>query len=114
VNLCDIEAISMFIDGELPEMDAARLRGHLSECPSCRALLKDLTAVKEGFALLDDDPPDTLLPGILYKIELGEEPPRRRRIIGSLAGVAACAAILRRFCSSSHRREIFQPLTQAT
>jgi hypothetical protein len=94
---CDIEAISALIDGELAESDAARLRVHLEECPSCRALMDDLTAIKEGFALIETDPPDTLLPGILYKAELGDEPSRPRRVIGSLmrvAAIAACVAVV--------------------
>jgi hypothetical protein len=89
---CEIEAISALIDGELPESDAARLRGHLEECPSCRALFDDFTALKNGFEALQTDPPDTLLPGIMYKAELGEAPSRLKRVIGSLLGVAAVAA----------------------
>ncbi|MDR0325156.1 MAG: zf-HC2 domain-containing protein [Oscillospiraceae bacterium] len=87
---CDIEALSAFIDGELPEESAARLRAHMEECPNCRALAEDMAALKEGFAALEAEPPDTLAPGILYKISLGEEPPRRRRVVRSLVSVAAC------------------------
>ena len=87
---CDIEAVSALADGELPEVSAVRLREHLEECPSCRALAGDLAALKDGFGALNAEPPDTLAPGILYKIGLGEDPPRSRRIVKSLIGVAAC------------------------
>ena len=87
---CDAEAISAMTDGELPEESAARLREHLEACPRCRVLADDLAALKDGFAALDAEPPDTLAPGIIYKIGLGGEPPRSRRIVRSLIGVAAC------------------------
>ncbi|MCL2752458.1 MAG: zf-HC2 domain-containing protein [Firmicutes bacterium] len=94
MDRCDIEAISAMIDGELPEADAALLRGHFDKCPSCRILYDDFASLKKGFADLDVEPPDTLAPGILYKINLGEEPSRIRRVVGRLAAVAACAVVL--------------------
>jgi hypothetical protein len=94
VKNCDVELISAYIDGELPESEAARLRAHMEECGSCNALCRDFTALKEGFAALETSPPDTLVPGIFYKIGLGEETPRVRRVIGRLVAVAACAAVV--------------------
>lgn len=32
--------LSAFLDGELPEADARRIRAHTSRCPSCRRALK--------------------------------------------------------------------------
>jgi hypothetical protein len=92
--MCDIELISMLIDGELPEDESARLRAHLEECPSCGALYSDFAALKKGFAELEAAPPDTLAPGIMYKYGLGEGPSRKRRALGSLISVAAVAAVL--------------------
>jgi hypothetical protein len=89
---CDIEAVSAFIDGELPEESAARLCGHIENCPSCRALRDDLTALKEGFAALGVPAPDTLAPGVMYKISLPGDPPRKNRMLRSLVAIAACAA----------------------
>lgn len=88
--MCDAEAISALIDGELPESNAADLLSHMETCPSCRALHDDFLAMRDGFEAIAIDPPDTLAPGIRYKVELGGDPPRSRRIIGSLIGVAAC------------------------
>lgn len=94
MNCCDIEAVSALIDGELPLDAAARIRAHLDECPSCRALFNDFTALREGFGELEADPPDTLAPGIIYKTGLGAEPSRVRRIAGRLVTVAACVTVL--------------------
>jgi anti-sigma factor RsiW len=90
VKDCNIEDISVYIDGEMPEAEAACLRGHLAECPSCSALYNDLSALRDGFDCLDVPPPDTLAPGIMYKIGLGGEPSRTARIVRSLVAVAAC------------------------
>ncbi len=90
MNKCDIEAVSALLDGELPEAEAARLLAHIEECPSCRALYQDLAALREGFAELETPSPDTFLPGTVYRYGLGQEPPRSRRVIASLLGIAAC------------------------
>jgi hypothetical protein len=92
VTHCNIENISVYLDGEMPEAEAARLRGHLEECPSCRALYQDLSALQDGFAGLERKPPDTLAPGVMYKIGLGDEPSRAGNIIRRLVAVAACLA----------------------
>ncbi|MCL1806117.1 MAG: zf-HC2 domain-containing protein [Oscillospiraceae bacterium] len=89
---CDIEAIVAFIDGELPLPDAARLREHLKECPSCGALYEDLTAMQDGFQAMEVEPPDTLARGVVYKMSLGDDPPRKSRVLRSLFAVAACVA----------------------
>lgn len=90
MSSCEIEAISALLDGELPENEAALLFAHMEECPACRALYQDFTALRDGFTGLDIQPPDTFAPGTVYRLGLGEEPPRRRRVIASLLGVAAC------------------------
>ena len=87
---CNIESISAFIDGEMPESEAALLREHMQECPSCMDIYQDLSAIRDGFADLERLPPDTLAPGIMYKIGLGEEPSRTGRAVRSLVAVAAC------------------------
>ncbi|MDR0294047.1 MAG: zf-HC2 domain-containing protein [Oscillospiraceae bacterium] len=102
---CDIENLSAFIDGELPEESAVHVRAHLEHCPSCRALADDFAALKDGFAALETKPPDTLAPGVMYKIGLGAELPRVRRVITSLVGVAACliaVLIIARNLPASH------------
>ncbi len=92
MSSCNIEAISALLDGELPEDEAALLFAHMEECPACRVLYQDFTALRDGFTELETQPPDTFVPGTVYRIGLGEEPPRRRRVIASLLGVAACLA----------------------
>jgi hypothetical protein len=94
MTLCNIENISVYLDGELPKNDAALLRAHLEECSSCAALYRDLSLMQKGFSVLDVSPPDTLLPGVMYKVSLGEDPPRLRRVVRQLIAVAACLIVV--------------------
>jgi hypothetical protein len=109
---CNIENISALIDGELPETDAARLRGHLQECPSCNALYQDLSAMREGFAGLEKNPPDTLARGIMYKIDIGaaDSPQRFRKAVRSLIAVAACLVAVLVVSKIAFPEEPFMPL----
>jgi len=91
---CDIENISVYLDGEMPENDAAQLRAHLAECSSCAALYRDLSIMAKGFSDLEVSTPDTLAPGIMYKVNLGDDPPRLRRVIRQLIAVAACLIVV--------------------
>ena len=91
---CDIENISAYLDGEMPENDAAQLRAHLAECSSCAALYRDLSVMQKGFSDLNVPTPDTLAPGIMYKVNLGGDPPRIRRVIRQLIAVAACLIVV--------------------
>ena len=44
-----LEAISARLDGALSEEENRELEAHLASCASCRALLKELTELEEGF-----------------------------------------------------------------
>jgi anti-sigma factor RsiW len=76
------EAISARLDGELGELDAARLESHLRVCPDCGDFAAEATA---GAALLRDaaleQPPAWTW----------TEPARTRRRFGGLVGAAAVA-----------------------
>src|SRR5881392_1503002 len=39
------ELVSLGLDGELSELDSARLESHLADCPSCRELQVELTGL---------------------------------------------------------------------
>lgn len=42
------ESISAQLDGELPELDFARLSAHLRDCPACAYYARELTAITSG------------------------------------------------------------------
>jgi anti-sigma factor RsiW len=46
----NLEYISAYLDGELSAAEAAQLQSHLEVCPSCKALLEDLTAIRDNLA----------------------------------------------------------------
>lgn len=79
------EAISARLDGELGELDAARLDGHLRACPECTAFAAEAAA---GAALLRDaaleQPPAWTW----------AEPAATRRRFGGVAGAVAAAAVV--------------------
>jgi anti-sigma factor RsiW len=46
---------SPYLDGELSPARRARLQRHLDECPECRALLHELSALVAALGTLHDD-----------------------------------------------------------
>ncbi len=91
-----LEAISESVDGLLEEPRQHELDAHLAVCPACRACFDAFSAQKSVMDHWEETPPDTLLPGILYKIDLEQRQLRHpmRRRFGALASVAAAIVIL--------------------
>lgn len=88
-----LESISLLADGCL-EGDAARsLEEHLAVCPECSARLEAFSALRETMSGWEETPPDTLAPGILYKIGL-EKKAGRSVLWRRLAPLGAVAAVL--------------------
>ena len=54
---CDVQLLSAYHDGELPDVDRARVEAHLRECPTCAA---DLAGIRESSRLLRSAPFDEL------------------------------------------------------
>jgi predicted anti-sigma-YlaC factor YlaD len=80
--------MSLELDGELSELESARLARHLESCSSCRAWSADVA----GFTTMLRAAP-LLEPSQIHAFEL---PVRRRRRAGAaaLAAVAAVAAVV--------------------
>lgn len=64
---CDeiLDLISASLDGELTAQQEAEVQSHLAQCPSCRALMVELTAIHDGCGSLDVTPPPELAQRIL-------------------------------------------------
>jgi predicted anti-sigma-YlaC factor YlaD len=77
------ESASLRLDGELPELDDARLDAHLRGCAGCRVFAQDLAAVAAGLraAPLEQPSPAMFIP-------------RPRRTPAILLRMAAAAAVL--------------------
>lgn len=59
------DLLSASLDGELTVQQEAEVQSHLAQCPSCRALMEDLTAIHEGCGGLETAPPPELTRRIL-------------------------------------------------
>lgn len=57
----EVELISDYLDGELPEADARRLERHLETCPGCTEYLEQMRAVAGGLGGLGGE---SLAPGV--------------------------------------------------
>lgn len=75
------EWISAQLDGELPPAELARLEAHLEQCPSCRALQKDLLALHqallEAAAQWQAEPPADLTQRVLERVREANAVPFR-------------------------------------
>jgi hypothetical protein len=90
--------LSDYLDGELSESERNALERHLSACPSCTGVLKDLARVADRARELPNAPPTTdLWTGIATRIGADALPvraPSRRRWSFSFVQLgAACVAV---------------------
>lgn len=96
--------LDLFVDGELPPGEMARVQAHLENCPGCRAYVDDALAIRAGFP----DTEDTVVPegfaeGVMERIRRDAERERKvvelkrksiRRRAGTLGALAACCALV--------------------
>jgi hypothetical protein len=102
----DTERLSEWLDGGLDAARAAVVEQHLADCAGCRATVDQLRRVRDAAATLEDTPPAAdLWPGILQRIEAGDDATvvpigaartarRTRRFSLSLPQLAAAAVVL--------------------
>ena len=84
------EAASARLDGELPELDAARLDVHLRACADCRAYAAEIETITVGLRAVP-----------LERPEIRVIMPRRRRVPIQTAAAAAAAVVLATIAGSS-------------
>ena len=98
-DLCCEEAldwIEPYLDGDLPEDEAARLRGHLAGCTACTAELELAARIQTELRSLPQlDCPPEVLERVLQKGRGVVVPFKPRRIVRTIGPrLAAAAAVL--------------------
>lgn len=87
------ELMNARLDGELTPEDAPLLDEHLAQCPDCRKLDRDLTALHQRLNALSLDPPEHLTPAVMARLEdKAAQPSKKKR--PWLAGLCAAAVVL--------------------
>lgn len=75
-----------YVDGELPDREAARVRDHLTECPGCRAYVEDALAIRAAFPGIEDvEVPEGFAEGVMSAVR-SLEGPREAENPGSRGG----------------------------
>lgn len=70
--------LDAFLDGELPEADAAEVRTHLAGCPACQAYVTDALAIRAAFPRWKD----TVIPEGFVQSVLNALPPQKMEFSG--------------------------------
>jgi anti-sigma factor RsiW len=82
--MCDFHGkLIAWMDGELPESEAARTKEHVNDCAECRAKLASYRQASDGFAAVCD-----------ATVAVAETRRERARWILAATGVAATVALL--------------------
>jgi hypothetical protein len=85
--------IGALADGFLDESEAAPIRAHMESCPECTSLYRDLRRIHDALSGDFDTPPDTLVPGVMYKVSLHKKG-RRHLPFGWFTAAAAALAVV--------------------
>lgn len=98
---CDqfLELLSARLDGALTEEEERELEAHLANCPDCRAVGAQLSALQGAFPELEEDaPPEGFARGVMDRIRASEVPKIiplwKRPQFRALAGLAACLVLV--------------------
>ena len=87
-----LELLSARLDGELTEEETERLEAHLSNCPDCRAVGAQLSALQCGFPEVEEvQAPEGFAQGVMDRIRV--IPLFKRPQVRALTGLAACLAL---------------------
>lgn len=88
-----IELAALLADGELSVEEEAVLREHAASCPACQKRIAEYAAIHQALRDSSVTPPDTLTPGVMYKIRLEQGKPKAKRFLPrGFTLIAACAA----------------------
>lgn len=99
---CDryMELLSARSDGALTEEEERELEDHLTNCPDCRAVGAQLSALQEAFPELEEaaTAPEGFTQGVMDRIRASEAPKIiplwKRPQVRALAGLAACLVLV--------------------
>jgi len=89
--------LDAYVDGELNESEAARVKAHLETCPGCRMYVENIRAIRAVFPSAEEtDVPDGFADGVMAAIRAGAAPRRQKRTqwLKVAVPLAACVAIL--------------------
>ena len=89
-----LELLSAQLDGALTIEEQTALEEHLSSCPECRAIQKELAAIDEALPELAQEPPRLLHDGVMQEIRRQTRQKKERRPLLRFVGVMAAAAAL--------------------
>ena len=93
------ERISLRLDGMLDPEEEQELEAHLAHCPACRALARELEAIRAAFPEVEEyRAPEGFARGVMDRVAALEEKPKvvpllRRPQVRALMGMAACAVL---------------------
>ena len=87
------ELMNARLDGEMTPEDAPLLDDHLAQCPDCRKLDRDLTALHQRLNALSLDPPEHLTAAVMAQLEPETAQPSKKKRPW-LAGLCAAAVVL--------------------
>lgn len=94
---CDEYIIKMnqYLDGELPDREVADLFEHIEQCGDCRCRFESLRVISAQIRELEEYPPEELHSSIMagIKKEQSRSSSCRRRTVGTVSAIAACALI---------------------
>ena len=88
-----IEMMSAMVDGELTKADEAELRSHLDDCADCRRVYSAFSGISGALSEELATPPETLVKGVMYKINL-QKKGGRRFAFGRFTALAACLVLV--------------------
>jgi anti-sigma factor RsiW len=99
--------IALYVEGDLPERDTARVDAHLAQCADCREILEDLRASQAAVKQLGSEAVDaallsTVRTGVLSRI--GEPGPWWRWTAGLAMTLALIAAFV-----MAHPKRVREP-----
>lgn len=90
-----IEKISAMIDGELDDLEKAKLLSHIDSCPECKSAYDAFSFISSAISNELNEPPKALAASIMKKISDKKEGKKKHRsTLISFTALAACFALI--------------------
>lgn len=100
MNCVDPKKLSVYLDGELAEDEAAAIRQHLADCEACRDEVSRLEAVSDALDSLEGAEPDPYFAPRVARLAAGRRGsgwPRRLLVPAAATAAAALSLLLGSF-----------------